>query len=222
MATQRTPEPQPLRRDAERNRDRILAAARHAYADEGVHVSMASVARQAGVGIATLFRRFATREELIEAAFADTMNAYVEAVETALSDPAPWHGFTVFIETVCGMQSANRGFAEVLTMTFPTAKSLESKRSAALRGFAELIERAKSTGGLRPEFRPEDLVVVLMANAGVIAAAGDAAPAAGRRLIGYLLDAFATGESPALPPTPDARALEAAMIQLADRNGSNA
>src|SRR5699024_4743224 len=131
-----------LRRDAERNRDRILVVARQTYAREGLHVSMASVARRAGVGIATLFRRFPTREHLVAAVFEDTMDFYVSAVTAALEDPDPWQGVQDFIWTVCGMQAADRGFAEVLTMTFPAAEELETKRSEALRGFTELISRA--------------------------------------------------------------------------------
>jgi AcrR family transcriptional regulator len=101
--------PPPLRSDAERNRDRILTAARRLYAREGIAVSMAAVAREAGVGIATLFRRFPTRDDLVAAVFADTMAAYKDAITTALADPDPWHGFTGYVETICGMQAADRG-----------------------------------------------------------------------------------------------------------------
>lgn len=76
---------------------------------------MASVAWDAGVGIATLFRRFPTREDLINAVFADRINGYVAAVTEALDDPDPWHGFTTYVHTVCAMQAEDRGFAEVLT-----------------------------------------------------------------------------------------------------------
>lgn len=200
-----------LRRDAERNRDRILAAARQAYAGEGLQVSMASVARSAGVGIATLFRRFPTQADLIAAVFEDTMDSYVAAVASALEDPDPWRGFQGFIRQVCGMQAADRGFAEVLTMTFPTAEELEAKRSTALRGVTELISRAQQAGQLRPEFCPEDLVVLLMANAGVVAAAGDSAPDAWQRLVGHMLRAFAVHEVDSVPPAPDSAELEQAM-----------
>ncbi|MBZ9643626.1 TetR/AcrR family transcriptional regulator, partial [Streptomyces sp. PSKA30] len=177
-------DPQPevrLRADAERNRDRILAAARRLYATEGLGVSMASVAREAGVGKATLGRRFATREELINAVFADRMDAYAGAVAEALADPDPWRGFTGYLTAVCAMQAADRGFADVLTMTFPAAKALEARRTEAYNGFLELIARAKNSGHLREDFVSADLVILLMANAGVIAATGDAAPDTWRR-----------------------------------------
>jgi len=79
------------------------------------------------------------------------------------------------------MQAADHGFTEVLTLTFPAAKAFEAKRNAAYRGFAELVARAKGMGRLRPDFSTEDLVLLLMANAGVIAATADAAPDACKR-----------------------------------------
>ncbi|MGY2032738.1 TetR/AcrR family transcriptional regulator [Nocardia gipuzkoensis] len=210
---QRGPE---LRVDAERNRARILAAARRLFAREGLGVSMASVAREAGVGKATLSRRFATREELIGEVFADRMDAYDAAVTVALEDPDPWLGFAGFVQAVCAMQAADRGFADVVTMTFPAAKALETRRAHAYHGFLEVITRAKDSGHLSPEFTDQDLPILLMANAGVISATADAAPDAWQRLVGYMLRAFATPgtEPPPLPPPPSQRALYRAMVRL--------
>ena len=205
-----------LRADAERNRERILTAARRLYATEGLSVSMASVARDAGVGKATLSRRFATREDLINAVFTDRMDGYATATAEALADPDPWHGFTHYIEAVCAMQAADRGFAAVLIMSFPTAKALEARRAESYQGFLKLISRAKATGHLRADFSSDDLVILLMANAGVIAATGDDAPDTWRRLVGQMLRAFATPAAP-LPPMPDGpahTALYRAMTRL--------
>jgi AcrR family transcriptional regulator len=196
------PEPA-LRADAERNRERIMEAARRLYASEGLGVSMASVAREAGVGKATLSRRFATRDELVNAVFTDRMEAYAAATAAALADPDPWHGFTHYVETICAMQASDRGFAGVLTVSFPGATALEARRAESYHGFLELIGRAKATGHLRGDFASEDLVLLLMANAGVITATSDAAPDSWRRLVGQMLRAFATPGAP-LPPIPDA------------------
>jgi AcrR family transcriptional regulator len=205
----------PLRSDAERNRDRILAAARSVFAREGLSASMASVARQADVGIATLFRRFPTKDELIEAVFADRMDAYVDAVATALADPDPWRGFTGYIERVCGMQAADRGFAGVLTMTFPMAKTLETRRREAYDGLVALTERAKAAGGLRDDFTPEDMVLLLMANAGVIAATADTAPAAWRRIVALIIQALQAPARGPLPTPPEPSAVYQAMVRQA-------
>jgi AcrR family transcriptional regulator len=213
------PDQQPgtgLRADAERNRDRILAAARQLFAAEGLGVSMAAVAREAGVGKATLSRRFATRDALISAVFADRMDAYATAVATALDDPDPWHGFTGYVQAVCAMQAADRGFADVLTMTFPAARALEARRAEAYNGFLELIARARTTGHLRDDFTDRDLPILLMANAGVVNAAGAAAPGAWRRLVGHMLRSYAVPGAP-IPPLPEApapAALYRAMVRL--------
>ncbi|TDO46838.1 TetR family transcriptional regulator [Kribbella sp. VKM Ac-2527] len=207
---------QSLRTDAERNRERVLSAARSVFCEQGLEVPMTVIARRAGVGIATLYRRFPTREDLIGAVFADRMDAYVDAITEALADPDPWHGFTTYIERICAMQAADRGFADLLTLTFPTAKALEAKRTTAYHGWLELIAHAKDSGQLRPDFSPEDLPVLLMANAGVITATGDAARDTWRRLVAYMLQSYAANpaRSEELPPAPAPRALYRAMIRL--------
>ena len=101
---------QRLRSDAERNRERIIAAARTVFARDGLNASMASVARETGVGIATMFRHFPTKEELVAAVFADRMDAYADAVATALDDPDPWDGLVGYVETACAMQAADYGY----------------------------------------------------------------------------------------------------------------
>jgi AcrR family transcriptional regulator len=215
MATPKNDEATPaLRSDAERNRERVLAAARAVFAREGVSASMASVAREAKVGIATLFRRFATKEELVAAVFSDRMDAYAEATDTALADPDPWRGFTGFLEAVCAMQAADRGFADVLTMTFPTAKPLEARRQQAYEGAVKLIERAKDAGRLREDFHAGDLVLLLMANAGLITATGEDAPDAWRRFLAYLIQSFETPARGALPAAPSDEAFYRAMLNL--------
>src|ERR1700709_2758391 len=76
----------PLRADAERNRDKILAAARTAFAEPGVEVSMAEISRRARVGMATLYRNFPGRRELLEALYVDEVNALCAAAATIEGD----------------------------------------------------------------------------------------------------------------------------------------
>ncbi|MEV6405488.1 helix-turn-helix domain-containing protein [Streptomyces bobili] len=207
------PAAQPLRSDAERNRERIIAAARAVFARDGLGASMASVAREAGVGIATMFRRFPTKAELVDAVFVDRMDAYGNAVAVALDDPDPWHGFVGYIEAACAMQAADSGFADVLTTTFPTAKALERRRNEAYEGMLELIGRAKATGRLREDFDSSDLVLLHMANAGVVNATGDAAPDAWRRVVALLVQSFETPARGPLPASPQHDALYRAMLR---------
>ncbi|MFF3328664.1 TetR/AcrR family transcriptional regulator [Streptomyces sp. NPDC002888] len=199
------PAAQPLRSDAERNRERIIAAARMVFGRDGLSASMASVAREAGVGIATMFRRFPTKEELVAAVFADRMDAYADAVAVALDDPDPWRGFTGYIEAACAMQAADYGFADVLTMTFPTAKDLEQRRNEAYEAMVQLIDRAKAAGRLREDFDPSDLVLIHMANAGVVNATGDAAPEAWRRVVALMIQSLEAPPAAPCPPRPSTR-----------------
>ncbi|WP_328419495.1 SbtR family transcriptional regulator [Streptomyces sp. NBC_00443] len=111
------------------------------------------------------------------------------------------------------MDLPKSGFADVLTTTFPTAKALEQRRNEAYEAMVELINRAKATGRLREDFDPSDLVLIHMANAGVVNATGDAAPDSWRRVVALLIQACeATARGP-LPPSPEHDALDRAMLR---------
>ena len=192
----------PLRRDAARNRGRIIEAGREVFAEQGLEAPMEVVARRAGVGIATLYRRFPTRHELITAAFASKMQGYADATEEALDHADPWEGFCWYVERLSEMQAGDHGFTDVLTMTFPASPEFEGVRDRVFRGFLELTRRAKKAGRLRRDFSTEDLPLILMANAGVIAASGDAAPHAWRRVVHLFLQALEAPARRRLPAPP--------------------
>lgn len=213
---------EPLRSDAERNRGRIVAAARGVFARDGLSASMASVAREAGVGIATMFRHFPAKAQLVDAVFADRMDAYAAAVTAALEDPDPWNGFVGYIETACAMQAADSGFADVLITAFPAAKTLEARRSEAYEAMVRLIGRAKAAGRLREDFDASDLVLLHMANAGVVNATGDAAPDAWRRVVALLIQSFRAPAGGALPAAPGHDALYRAMLRGSPAVGAEA
>jgi len=115
----------------------------------------------------------------------------------------------------CAMQAADYGFADVLTMTFPTAKALEQQREATFEGVVRLIDRTKATGRLREDFASQDLVLIFMANAGVVNATGSAAPDAWRRVVALILQSL---EAPARGPLPDLPD-DAALYQAMRRTG---
>jgi AcrR family transcriptional regulator len=203
-----------LRADARRNRERIIAAAQEVFAQRGLDVPVEDIARHAGVGVATLYRRFPTRADLIAGAFEAKMTAYADAVTQALADPDPWAGFCSFIGQVCAMQADDRGFAGVLTMTFPMARQFQAERDRAYQGFAELAGRAQAAGKLRADFVPEDLVILLMANAGVVAGTADSAPGTWRRFAAYMVQAFSAASAEPLPAPPTPDAIYRALLRL--------
>jgi hypothetical protein len=114
------------------------------------------------------------------------------------------------------MQTSDRGFSDVLTMTFPSVTRFEAARVQAYEDFSELTRRAQAAGTLREDFVVEDLIILLMASAGVVAATGRAAPRSAPRLIGYLLQAFAAPGVGALPPPPTSRQMYKAVTRLDD------
>ena len=202
-----------LRADAERNRQMLLQAAREVFAEQGLEASSKEIARRAGVGIATLFRRFPTRQDLLVATFGTKLAAYTEAIDRALKDPDPWWGFCHYLITITSMQRGDRGFRDIVTLAFPAAPELRAQRDRVYRGVAELIEKAKATGRLREDFLPEDVPLVLMANAGVVAATADHAPESSDRLVGYLLQAFTATAAEELPPPATPRRMYRALTR---------
>jgi AcrR family transcriptional regulator len=203
-----------LRADAERNRERILVAARAVFAERGLDAPFEAIAQHAGVGQATLYRRFPRREDLIVACFAPKLAEYAAAVEDALAVPDAWMGFCGFFEHVCAMQAADQGVQDVLTTTFPTAREVEAQRARAFDRLTELIRRAQAQGGLRADFVPEDVVLLLMANAGVLRATRHAALDAWRRFVGLMLDGLRAEGAHPLPPPPTRAQTYRAMLRV--------
>lgn len=203
-----------LRADAVRNRERLLAAAREVFAEHGLDVSMREIARHAGVSEPTLRRRFADRDELVAAVFEDKIELYAEAAEAALRERDPWAGFAGFLRRLAGAQLADRGFADVLTRTFPASIRYEQNRLRAWDAVEKLIARAKAAGGLREDFVAEDIVMLLLAHAGVLAGSGRVAERMSDRLLGYFLEAFAAPGVATLPPAPSVAETYRALLDL--------
>jgi AcrR family transcriptional regulator len=193
--------PHTLRSDARDNRELILEAARVMFAAEGLSVPMREIARRAGVGPATLYRRFPTKETLIIEALADQMHACRAIVDQGLADPDPWHGFCLVIERICELHARNRGFTAAFISAFPSAMDFAADRSYALRSMAGLARRAMDAGRLRPDFVLDDLILMLMANSGIRAASPATAVTASRRFAALAIEAFqVSAESSPLPP----------------------
>src|SRR3954451_22140120 len=109
------PSPQrPLRADAERNRARLLEAARELFAERGIDVTMDDIAHHAVVGVGTAYRRFGSRDELIGALFEARMEEYVALAEDALREPDAWAALAGFLERSTAMQAADRGLKDLV------------------------------------------------------------------------------------------------------------
>lgn len=200
-----------LRADAARNRAAIVEAARTVFAEQGLDAPLDDIARLAGTGNATLYRRFPTRGDLIEAVFAERMIEELDAVEAGLANPDPWDGFASYVKAVGTMQARDRGIADLVTMDVTRVPEIEAVRARAFKGLVTLIARARAAGALRQDFSSQDIVLLLMANAGLVERAHAISAQASARLIHVLLDGLRASAATTGPKAPRAAATEEAM-----------
>src|SRR6195952_788017 len=211
-----------LRADAARNREAIVESARAVFAEHGLDAPLDEIAKRAGTGNATLYRRFPRRSDLVAAVFAERMAAHVQAVETALADGDPWNGFAFYIETVTAMQARDRGIADLVTMDVSSAPEIELLRARAYEGLVRLVGRAHEAGVLRADFTDQDVVLLLMANAGLVERAHGITAEASARLVALLLDGLRAPAASAGPTAPSPSQVRAAMRHNGERRlGSN-
>ena len=217
MTTPDHPAPRRLRRDAQRNRDAILAAARQVFCDHGLEAPLEQIARQAGVGIATLYRRFPDRAALLDAVLADTVQAHIDAAEQALATDDPWEGFASYLEQSCRLQAADRGLNDVMGMRFPRATATEAAKTRLYEVVGQVLDRAQQSGQLRTDLT---LAFLNWANTRILPAVRAAgAPDAWRRYLGLLLDGFRAERAHPLPLPPlSPRQVHRAMVTLGRRS----
>lgn len=189
-----------------RNRVRLLEATRRLFASRGVDVSVREVAREAGVGIATLYRHFPTRDDLVDAVLEDAFEETVAAAERALAQEDAWLGFSGLLEETLGLCARNRG----LKVAFETRRGRQ--RAASMRRrirplFAEIVARAQAQGALRPDFSANDVWMLFWGTDGVIELAGEVAPDLWRRHLGFVLDGLraAAATPSSRPPLSEAQ-----------------
>jgi AcrR family transcriptional regulator len=198
-----------MRADARDNRARILDAGRTVFGEQGLGAPMREVARHAGVGAATLYRHFPTKQALIAQTFAEQRRACRIAVRDALADPDPWHGFQSMVEQICELHAHSRGFADAFMTAFPEAMDFAADREQTLRAVGELARRAQNSGHLRPDFVIDDLILMLTAHRGLHDMPRTARVTASRRFAAYMIEALRAAPRTAAPaPLPPAPLLQ--------------
>ena len=136
----------PLRADAARNRARLLAAAKEVFAARGLDATMDEVARRAGVGVGTAYRRFRNRDDLIAALFEERLDEFMDLLDESLADDDPWRGLSGFLERSMEMQAADRGFKELLLQSVEGRERMLRFRAHIRPLVAELVRRAREAG----------------------------------------------------------------------------
>lgn len=152
----------PLRRDAARNRELILETAAVVFAEHGLDAGYDEIARRAGIGVGTVYRRFPERAELVQALFESRVQEIVAIAEDAVARSEPWDALALFLERTIERQVADRGFKEVMT----SVASAEAYRMIGRERLGPIIEqmvaRAQEAGSLRRDVAASDIGVQLM------------------------------------------------------------
>ncbi len=156
--------PAPTRRaDAERNRDKILATARSAFADPGAEISMAEISRRAGVGMATLYRNFPGRRELLEALYADEVNAVCKAAETAGGE-TPGAVLEAWLHRFFAFGTSKRHIAsELLEHTDRGNPLFDNSRARVLAAGRPLLTAAQRAHEVRDDLALEQVLDMVIA-----------------------------------------------------------
>ena len=193
-----------LRRDAEQNRRQILAAARRLIAERGLGVGYEEIAREANVGVGTVYRRFPDRDALYYELFHDRVDAVVEIAEEALAVDDPWLGLCQFMERDFELQTSDRGLRE---FQLGRADSIALRRLAGVRITSlvvALVERASAAGCLRADVGNGDIALILTMVGALMDASIDVEPDLWRRYLAMLLDGIQLGsrrdELPGMSP----------------------
>jgi AcrR family transcriptional regulator len=188
-----------LRRDARRNRERLVASARELFAAAGVDVPVEEVTRRAGVGMGTLYRHFPTKEDLIDAVLEDAFSELVGLAERAAAAEDAWAGLTGFLEQVLARHAANRGLKDVIATRGHGSERAQAMRARIQPLLRRLIERAHEQGTLRADFTDADLPLAFWTGDRVIELTAAIAPDHWRRFLAVFLDGLRAGPAQGLP-----------------------
>lgn len=195
-----------LRADAARNRRRILAAAHAVFAERGLEASTAEIARRAGVGEATLFRRFPTKDELTVAIMAEHMDGTIALAEECLAEPDPWRGVERFFMAMVEQQVSDRGALEAIKDRCMTSPALAGRRRRVMELVVRLLRRAQDAGVVRGDLTGPDLALLTAGAAGVAGVVFPGLrPDLWKRYAGVILDGIRPEGATKLRPGPPPR-----------------
>jgi AcrR family transcriptional regulator len=209
----------PLRADAERNRERILAAAADVFADRGLDASLDDVAAAAGVGVGTVYRRFADKDALIDALFESKIGDAVRLAHECSEIEDPWEGFATFMRGMCAMNAADRGFKEALLSRDRGRERVAAARDTIAPIAIGLLQRAQAAGLVRDDLGPYDVPVMHLLLGQVAERTRDIAPDYWERILTILLDGIrCDGKRTPMPAEPlDREAFTEAMVSQRGR-----
>lgn len=210
----------PLRRDAERNRQRILEAARELFAERGLGVSLDEIARHAGVGVGTVYRRFPDKEQLIDALFEARLGEILAAATDSLAMPDPWEALAHFLERSLELQVEDRALKELLLGTSTAHARIERGRQQIQPVVEAVLDRAQHAGVVREDLTVADLLMLQHAIGEAAEYTREVAPEVWRRIMVIALDGLRPDRrrpSPMLVPPLDDEQVFCSMREWGQR-----
>jgi AcrR family transcriptional regulator len=197
-------EPRPLRADAERNRRRILDAAATVLAAQGLGAGVDAVAREAGVGVGTIYRRFPTKEALLQAVIADR----VERVQQELTEVAaiedPWAAFVAAAEALAGNVARDVGFFQVLQEARDRMPAVtDHARRCMVQAVGPILRRGQEAGAVRDDLVPIDVLSLCNIAARLPRWRLEDEPEVWRRYLAVVLDGVRAEAATPLPQSGD-------------------
>jgi AcrR family transcriptional regulator len=193
--------PPALRADAQRNLERVLAAAREVFLEEGVDGSVEEIARRAGVGVGTIYRRFPRKEDLVEAIISEHFAALVAIVRGQLDAADPWEGFAGMLHETLERFATNRGFKAVMSAQWAVGPPKDLVDEVVVLS-DRVVRRAQDAGVLRPDFDAGDMPSIYHAVSAVMADTEATDPRQWERFLAMVLDGLRTSAATPLPVGP--------------------
>lgn len=202
-------EPSALRADAERNRGRILDAARQVFAEHGLGVGVDAVARAAGVGVGTLYRRFPTKQDLLTAVIADGVCRLAEEIEAKAEVDDPWDAFAQAVAAFGDAIARDRGFYEVIHGAPEFVPVAVEEKQRLIAALDHLLRRAQSAGVVRDDVVADDVGALCMVAARLPRWRLEIQPELWKRYLALALDGLRPDGAYALPHAPPVSPLQA-------------
>jgi AcrR family transcriptional regulator len=184
----------PLRADARRNREKVLAAARAVFSEQGVDAQMDDVARRADVGVGTVYRHFPTKEALLHALTEELFDVIAAHARELLSHDDPWEAFEDALWFGASKTAGDRAFSEIMSAQkkLPLRESCPGEEDL-VETVGELMRRCIAAGKMRPDVVIDDIPLV-MCGVGSASAMPHPTPDAWRRHLGIVLDGMRASE----------------------------
>lgn len=192
-------DPPALRRDAARNRERLLVAARELFAEQGLTVTLNDIAHHAGVGVGTAYRRFANKEEVIDALFEESLRDVADAAHQALDDPDAWNGLVTFLERSMHLQFGDRGLNEIMNNPALGDDRVADARTRIAPLITQLVVRAQRQGTVRPDLDQTDIIFIQVGLSAIMNRSRAIEPDLYRRYLTMFLDGIRADRA---APTP--------------------